>query len=154
MTNVLLAGVIICQLLPLLIGLAALVRLKSLVLRNVRSFLEPPAEGQPSQAAVILDLVSTRLASAITASIKGFLMGENSVAIKEQRRAALQEVTGSSPILAGLQAFAPGLVRKFGKNPELLQAAMQLFQGAGKPREEANSGNNGGSVSSNPFRIN
>ena len=151
-TNLLLLGVIICQLSALFIALVAYFRLKSSLLKNVRSYIEPKPTGEQSNLADILDLVSTRFASAFTASIKGFLMAENSAAVRQDKAAARQQVMEANPMLAGLAAFAPGLMRKFGKNPEILQMGLSLLQNAGKPKEEAKAGNNGSSAG-NPFKI-
>jgi len=153
MTNILLVGVIVCQLLPLLIGLVLLAKLKSSLSRSVHSFVDPPSPERQSPAADILDLVSTRFASAFSASIKGWLMAENSAAVRQDKRDARQQVLGSSPMLAGLAAFAPGLMRKFGKDPAMLQMIGGLIQNAtgGGSQREAVSSNNGGSE--NPFKV-
>jgi hypothetical protein len=152
MTNLLLVGVIICQLLPLLFVLIAVMKLKSSLLENVRSFFIPQVEGKQSSFADILDNISSRFASAMIASLKGFLMAENSAVVRQDKAAVRQQLVGDNPMLAGLAAFAPGLMRKFGKNPEILQMGLNMLQNAGKPREEASAGNNGGS-SANPFKI-
>lgn len=153
MTNFLLFGVIICQLLPLLFALIAIKRLKSSLSRNVLSFFEAKSKTEQSSFADMTDQIASRFAAAITASVKGFLMAENSGAVRAEKAAARQQMMEASPLLQGLQAFAPGLIKKFGKNPEMLQMGLNLLQNAAVgPREEARASSNGGNHS-DPFKI-
>ena len=152
MTNLLLAGVIICQLLPLVFVLILIKRLASWLSKNARSFFEPNAAGSQSPFADTVDQIAARFGAAITASLKGFLMAENSAVVRQGKAVARQEIMASNPMLSGLAAFAPGLINKFAKNPEALQAVMSLFnRGGGTAPEEVPAGNNGSS--SNPFKI-
>lgn len=150
-TNLLLLGVIICQLLPLLLVFVLMKRLISSLSKNARSFFEPSAEGKQSNFADILDNISGRFGAAVVASLKGFLMAENSAVVRGEKAAAKREMMAANPMLSGLAAFAPGIMNKLGKHPELAQLAMSFLNRKQAGGEEVAAANNGGS--SNPFKI-
>lgn len=152
-TNLLLLGVIICQLLPLLLGMVLIKRLISSLSASARLFFEPKAEGKQSSFADILDNISSRFGSAVVASLKGFLMAENSAVVRSEKAQARQQMMAGNPMLSGLAAFAPGVGKVINKHPELAQLAMQFLNRNQKQAgaEEVAASNNGGS--SNPFKI-
>jgi hypothetical protein len=147
-------GVLICQLLLLATSLLLAKRLMSSLSRNVRLYFESPDEGKQSPFADTLDNLSARLGAAIIASIKGWLMSQNSIAVRQDKAAARQEIQENAPpILGMLMKYQPGIGKLLGKNPELAQLAMQYLnnrQGA-KPPEEVSAGSNGSS--GNPFKV-
>jgi len=156
LTEILLGGLLLCQLLLLLSGLMLVKKLKSFLSENVLSFFTPKGKDEQSQFADTLDNIASRLAHAIIASAKGWLMAQNSAAVRQENAAARQELMANAPpALGGLMAFAPGLAKKIVKHPELAQLAMQFMgnMGGGREREAQASNNGGNHSSSNPFKI-
>jgi len=157
-TDLLLGVILICQLSLLLLGLVVGNKLRSWVSQNVRSLFEQrkDLEGKPAQSvfADILDDIGNRLARAIIASVKGWLMAQNSAAVRQDKAAAREELMANAPPAMGaLAAFAPGLMKKAMKHPELAQMAMQFMGNMGGQRKEEAISNNGNSHPENPFRI-
>jgi len=148
-------GVLFCQLLLLSIVLIWAKKRMSLVSRYVRSFLELRGEENKSQFAVILEKWIDHLAVAITASIKGWLLGQNSIAVRQDKAAARAELQASAPPIAqALMKYSPGIGKIIAKNPELAQMAMNAFAGMGGKKEggEGESDNHQ-APAGNPFRI-
>lgn len=157
-TNLLLGGLLICQCLVLLFGLVLGNKLKSYLLRNARSFFEPGRDGEgkatQSPFADILDNIGNRLAAAIIASVKGWLMAQNSAAVRQEKAETRQQfLANAPPAMGALAAFAPGLMKKAMKHPELAQMAMQFMGNMGGQRKEETASNNGNHAPSNPFKI-
>jgi len=157
-TNLLLGGLLICQLSVLLFVLVAGIKLKSYLLQNVRSFFEQrkDREGNPEQSAFadILDNIGNRLAAAIIASAKGWLMAQNSAAVRQDKAAARQEFQASAPAaLQFLMKFSPGIGKIVQKNPELAQLAMSALGNMGGKSEAVISDNGNGHISGDPFKI-
>lgn len=148
-TNLLLFGVIICQLLLFLLSLVLIKRQMLSLTRAVLSYFVQQPEEKQSKFADTLDNMAGRFAAAIVASLKGFLMGENSAALRQEKAAARADLLASNPLMGFAAKYAPGLIRK---NPELAQLALNFFQGQ---RQEAKAENNGHEPvnSGSPFKI-
>jgi len=148
-------GVLICQLSLLLISLIVAKRLTSSLLKNVRSFLESPGEDKQSPLADILDNAANRLAAAIIAHVKAWLLAQNSIAVRQEKAQLRENLQSNAPPMIGaLMKFSPGIGKLITKNPELAQLAINYMQnrgGAGSAPEEVPARNNGSS--GNPFKV-
>lgn len=147
-------GVLICQLLLLLISLAVAARLILSLSKSAHSFLESPGEGKQSPLADILGIVSDRLGAAIIAHAKAWLLSQNSIAVRQDKAAARQELQASAPPWLGMaMKFSPGIGKIVNKNPELAQLAMAAFQNMGNKGASEEEKNNGSSHSQDPFKL-
>lgn len=131
------------QFLALLFALMWVKRLKSSVITNVRSFLESPKEGEPSPIAVIGDTLASRLGSAIVASLKAWLLAQNSIAVRQDKAAMREAMQQDNPVLGMLAKFSPGIGKLLGKNPELAQIAINALT-RGNKAISSESGNHQG----------
>lgn len=145
-------GVLICQLLLFVTSLGIATKLMYSLIKSVRSFFEQPEPEKQSPFADTIDNITSRLAVALIASIKGWLMSQNSIAVRQDKAAARQEIQDNAPpILGMLMKYQPGIGKILGKNPELAQLAMQYLSNRGKAPEEVPANNNGSS--GNPFKV-
>lgn len=141
-------GVLICQLLLTLLTVLMARKLILSLIQNVRSFFEPISEGQKSPLATIGETIiataSDRMAAAIVASAKGWLIGQNSIAVRQEKAAIREGLEAQSPFIGLLQKFSPGIGKIITKNPELAAMALNAFQNKGEKHISNNGGNGSG----------
>lgn len=126
-------------------------RLRKSVLTWFLPRTDQSGQPMPSEFADSMTAIAQIFATAITASIKGTILGMNSAAVRQDAAAARELMKTQNPVLGSLLSFLPkGITRTIVKNPELAQLAMQWVANQGK---EKVSSNNGGGEVKNPFNL-
>lgn len=154
MISVILAifGVIICQILLFAFALVLIKRRISSLSEIAHSFLVSAEPGKPSPFADILDNLASRLATAIVAQVKGWLLSQNSIAVRQEKALIKEQLREQAPPLINmLMKYAPGVRKIAEKNPEIVQLALNALQQG----QEGKSKNNGHEPvnTSNPFKV-
>lgn len=128
MTNILLIAIIAILSLQSVALLFAFRRVRR-IYASVIAFITPESEGKPSSLAATVSVMSEVFARSITAQIKTTLMGKSSGIVKQENALAgdmAQDMFSQSPLGALLSSF-PTVAKTLRKNPQLIDAAMQLF---------------------------
>lgn len=123
--SVLLAGLTV-----LAIAFFILRREKQRLMRTIKLYFEPAGPEQLSQFAQITEAISRQFASAAVASVKGTIMGMNSVDSKNQKKLeadfTMDLVNQQMPLLGAFMAQFPSVAKRIQKNPELLPLVQQF----------------------------
>lgn len=136
--------------------IAALFIVQRRFIRVVRLYLEPQGEkhDQPSEFALALDMVSSQLASKMALSIKGSLMGEQSVDAKMTKRmetALTVDGMASQGGVLGALAQLPNAEKLISKNAGYIPILMSLLGNKGQAKQPANGTPESAGVSLNTF---
>lgn len=95
---------------------------------RVKTFLQPPAEGKPSAAGVLLAAVSAQFSHDIVASAKAQLLNAASVTSRQTNALGVQAMKeGGNPIV-GMAMDSPAIAKAVKKNPLLGYALEYLAQ--------------------------
>ena len=90
---------------------------------QIIDFVSPPGDNKPSQLARVAEALSEMVGRAVVASLKGFLMGQKSIEVR-QGNAEAGEAVSQSP-LGGIVNILPASIKKsLIKNPQLLDLAL------------------------------
>lgn len=99
---------------------------------RARAYLLPPAEGQPSQLALLVDSVATVFASRVVSMARTSLMGQASGVSRAidnaERDAAVEGLAAAHPVVAALTELSPGIQRRLRRSP-ILAAAIAALSG-------------------------
>lgn len=108
---------------------------KTALINALRAYFETE-EGQPSQFAQFIDIISERLAQKMVNTAKASFLGMQSVDKRNQDRMAQDMVTDvasqANPLVGLLLTSFPTLGRRLAKNPGLLELLLPMMSNLGK----------------------
>ena len=107
---------------------------------TITDFMSPVDDKTASPFAQLVDTTAAIFASRVVASVKGSLMGMESVASKNERKEQSLAMIGSNPMLAGLAGAFPHLGKSLFKNPALAALAGNVLSNIGSGNHKAQSG--------------
>jgi len=147
MTNILLALILLAMIAGGIAGISVYRRVRA-VYAELRAFVTPMGENQPSPAAQTVEAASDILARALVARAKTTFMGIQSGAARAERGIegdiAEGAIGAASPMLGAVLAAFPALRKTLRRNPGLVDLALAKLGGMGKgsaPGALAGSGN-------------
>lgn len=130
MDSILLATILLANVTLLSVILIAFLKI-SRVYNELRAFVTPPAEGEPSPLATLALGVSDMIASSLMAKIKASLMQNKSAEVRGENaiegELAIDLATQTNPIVGALLQQFPALRKMAKKNPALVDAVVQRF---------------------------
>ncbi len=111
---------------------------------DIRVFVSPAGENQPSQLAVfvqaIVDSLARQIAIQLKTTIMGIISGYSRSAQAAETSAVECAVADKMPAIAGIMDLFPGLKKKLVKSPLLLNFAIEKLTHKSKPERAENSG--------------
>jgi len=99
-------------------------------------FLAPPAPGEASEFAKVVDMIAGILGAQVAAHLKAVFLGLQSVESKNERRQAAAGLMAGNSLLAALAASFPALGKKMLNNPALASLASLAINKATAPRTD------------------
>ena len=117
----------------------------------LQSFVTASSPGLPSPLAIVIQQVAGVFATEISKSIKGTLMGIQSVESRNETAEQSAQLATQSPLLGAVLAAFPGVGKRLAKNPALATLALSMLNK--KQNSSAILPGNGGSNQGNPFKF-
>ncbi len=153
--NILLA--VIAVLLLVIVAFLVVTTLKIRYLfANVKAFLTPPSENEPSPLAGVGSALADMMARSLAAQIKATFMGKQSGDVRAEQAVmadiAQDALADRMPLAAGILESFPTLKKSLRRNPALLDFALSKLAGMGAG-QAANGGNGGTPASSPKFKL-
>ena len=107
--------------------------------REIVDFITPSGENKTSQLALVSEALSEMIGRAIVASLRGFLLGQKSIEVRQENAAAGENIS-ASPVGSIINMLPNSLKKSLIKNPQLLDLAMGFLSKGGSAQNRDNGG--------------